>query len=219
MMDGKLHHRARDFTGQTFGALRAIQPSHADGKKTHWLFVCTCGKQVVKVGADVTKEVKRGGTPNCGCLTSLLISRGNTRHGMSKHPAFAVWRSMLDRCRLPSHQAWKNYGGRGITVCVRWRESFENFWADMGSTYRQGLTLDRRDNEKGYTPENCSWRTYFAQANNRRGNVLLSTPWGTLTVQQASERAGIKRTTLAYRVSKGWAQEELFAITKRSTTS
>jgi hypothetical protein len=213
-----MHHRARDFTGQTFGALLAIQPSHADGRKTHWLFQCTCGKRVVKVGTDVTKEVKRGGTPNCGCMTKALMSKAHTRHGMSKHPAFAVWRSMLDRCRLPTHQAWKNYGGRGITVCTRWQESFENFWGDMGHTYRHGLTLDRLDNNKGYGPENCEWRTYFAQASNRRGNVVLETPWGNISIQRAADLSGIKRTTLSYRLAKGWPQDRVFSPVRTSTT-
>ena len=82
---------------------------------------------------------------------------------------------MKDRCALPTHQAWRNYGGRGITVCARWAESFGNFWADMGPTYVPGLTLDRRDNEAGYSPENCRWTTYKVQANNRRVSSKTST--------------------------------------------
>src|SRR5574343_575843 len=83
------------------------------------------------------------------------LSAKLTGHGMSKHPAYAVWRPMLARCGTPSHPAFKNYGARGITVCARWRKSFENFWEDMGPTYRRGLTLERTNNARGYSPANC----------------------------------------------------------------
>ena len=97
---------------------------------------------------------------------------------------------MKDRCRLPTHQAWANYGGRGVSVCSAWQASFEAFWADMGPTYAKGLTLDRLDNSGDYTPENCAWRTYTDQSNNRRTNRKLQTPWGEMTLSQAARRAG-----------------------------
>jgi len=131
-----------------------------------------------------------------------MIGDANRTHGMSKHPAYAVWRSMLDRCRLPTHQAWANYGGRGITVCSEW-QSFETFWADMGPTYRRGLTLERKDNEGGYSAVNCEWATYRKQMNNKRGNVWIETPLGVMTVAEASRLSGIGHTTLLYRIAHG----------------
>lgn len=195
MRDGSLHWKNRNLSGQTFGALVAIHPAGSDGKKMRWVFRCQCGQLTTKVGADVTKEVKRGGTPNCGCLSRRLISQKNRTHGMSKHPAYWVWRSMHDRCRLPTHQAYPNYGARGIRVHEEW-QTFPNFWADMGPTYRTGLTLERKDNNAGYSKENCVWATRTAQAQNRRNSLTVNIP-------ELSKQTGISRSTLYYRLSHG----------------
>lgn len=208
MKDGKLHWKNRDLTGQLFGNLRAVRPYGSNGKKMSWVFLCLCGKEVVRKGTDVTKEVRRGGRPNCGCLTKQLQSAPKT-HGLTKHPLYAVWRSMMDRCRLPSHQAWENYGARGIRVCECWK-TFELFWADVSGDYQPGLTLDRRDNNEGYCPANCRWVDSKLQARNKRNNVFIPTPWGEITVAEASERSGIGTTTLHYRISAGWPNDKLF---------
>lgn len=191
--------RPVDITGLTVGYLTARHYLGSDGRRSLWSVDCHCGKQIVLGASELKKQHVRGITASCGCMRRATIAAKRTRHGMSHHPAFAVWRSMLDRCRLPSHQAWANYGGRGITVCKRWQSAFEKFWADMGPTYKAGLTLDRQDNEKGYSAKNCRWVTYTAQANNRRGNVRV----GGLTVSQLAKNLGIGRSTIAYRLSAG----------------
>jgi hypothetical protein len=131
---------------------------------------------------------------------------------MSEHPAFWVWRSMHDRCELPTHHAWKNYGGRGITVCAAW-SSFEAFWADMGPGYVPGLTLDRKDNSLGYCPENCRWATRIVQARNKRGNRLIHTNFfGRITIKEAAQKAGLKYTTLLYRIDVGCPTETALTL-------
>ena len=117
----------------------------------------------------IASEFAKGSTNSCGCSTAQFISKSRTTHGMSRHPVYAVWRSMIDRCKLPTHQAWANYGGRGIAVCGHWKK-FENFWADMQAAYRAGLTLERVENDRGYSKANCIWATHAEQANNRRNS-------------------------------------------------
>lgn len=200
----------KDLTGKRFGMLVALEPDHTNGQKWWWRYQCDCGAVCVKLGQDVTKDLSKGRTPNCGCMTSELIARGHRTHGMSKHPAYWVWRSMRDRCRLPTHQAWVNYGARGIRVCPEWNASFDAFWQAMGAGYRAGLEIDRIDNNGHYEPGNCHWVPCVRQANNRRGNQLIDTPVGRLTVSEASREFGVKVTTLLYRIDHGWPIERLF---------
>lgn len=216
MKDGALHHRTRDLTGQSFGMLTATGPAHSNGKKRSWHFLCQCGASCTKVGTDIMKEIKRGGTPNCGCVTRQLIGKANTHHGMSKHPTYAVWRSMLARCTNPSHPAWPNYGGRGITVCDTWQNSFTPFWADMGPTYSAGLDLDRKDNDGPYSPENCHWVTRRANTMNKRNTVRA------VDIPEIARETGISTSTLYYRLHNGWPIDQLRRKphpSNRSTTS
>lgn len=196
-----MHHRARDITGLRVGYLTATAYRTSDGRKSIWDVTCDCGNVVQMAATELVKQSKRGVVSSCGCKRRETIGKRNTRHGMTKHPAYAVWRSMVDRCRLPTHHAWANYGGRGITVCAEWQERFENFWADMGPTYQPGLTLERVDNEAGYSKQNCAWKTPWTQAGNRRGNVLRES--GELVARYA-DRVGIPRSTAYYRHARGY---------------
>lgn len=205
-----MHHRARDLTGQTLGYLKAISYAGSmGGKKSMWLVRCVCGTEREMDASEFVKQQKRGIVASCGCKRRETIARRRTTHGMSRHAAFAVWRSMLARCTNPKHQAWPNYGGRGITVCERWVKSFTAFWDDMGPTYREGLTLERRDNELGYGPENCVWVTWRKQARNKRTNSIVQTPWGLMTAADAADRAGLNRSTVYYRIASGWPDNML----------
>lgn len=189
--------------------LTALRPGKTNGHKRWWVFRCDCGKEREKCGVGVKKDLRIGRWPNCGCMTKASIAKARTTHGMSKHPAYAVWRSMNDRCRLPSHQAWERYGGRGIRVCERWGGSFENFWQDVGAEYRRGLEIDRIDNNGNYEPGNTRWTNQIVQHNNRRDNLRIPTPSGLLTLAQASRRYGIGQTTLQYRVANNWPTDRL----------
>lgn len=197
--------------GKVFGYLTVVADAGntAEGK-SRWLVRCICGREKILPAAIFYRKGNHPVSKSCGCLRRRLISEATSTHGMSKHPAYAIWRSMIDRCRLPTHQAWKNYGARGIKVCDRWASSFEGFWEDMGSSYRSGLTLERVDNSKGYQPGNCIWATYSQQGSNRRTNRRIHTPWGYLTVSEAARKSGIGHTTLLYRINTQVPKEHLF---------
>jgi predicted DNA-binding transcriptional regulator AlpA len=109
---------------------------------------------------------------------------------------------MLNRCYKEWDTAFKNYGARGIRVCKRWH-TFENFWQDMGPTYCPGLTLERKNNNSGYSPENCEWATYTVQARNRRNSLR------NINIPQLSAETGISRSTLYMRLKAGWPTDKL----------
>ena len=193
-----MHHSATDFTGRRYGCLTAVRrvsgPPPKDRSKTRssrWLFRCDCGLEVEKIAAEVARQVRRGGVPSAGPCGRKTQSDTKKTHGMSKHPAYIAWRNARQRCMLPTVQAWKNYGGRGIKMDSRW-DSFEAFWADMGPTWAPGLTLDRADNDGPYSPENCRWVTETVQAENRRGALPVN-------MRALSRQTGISPSTLYYR--------------------
>ena len=120
------------------------------------------------------------------------------------------WSDMRYRCSNPNFAVYKNYGGRGITVCDRW-QTFANFYADMFPSYVKGMQLDRIDNSKGYSPENCRWATSKQNNRNRQSNVWIETPDGPMVLAEAAEKYGIRSDTLWRRVQRGVNVAVLFS--------
>jgi hypothetical protein len=124
------------------------------------------------------------------------------RHGMTKTRIYKTWFGMMDRCRKPTHQLFELYGGRGITVCERWH-LFENFYADMGDKPGPGYSIERKDNDGNYCPENCVWATAKDQARNRRNITALTWRGKTQTVSAWAEELGMLYVTLKQRLRTG----------------
>lgn len=163
----------KNITGQKFGRLTAIRFSHKKLYGTKgcsnyfWLFKCDCGNETTAQKARVIG----GFTTSCGCYwTEIKTTHGNTKWKDGKHHVsrtYSSWISAKSRCYQKSQPYYYNYGGRGIKVCDRWKNSFENFLADMGER-PEGTSLDRIDSDKNYEPSNCRWSTPKEQAANRR---------------------------------------------------
>jgi len=131
-------------------------------KETFARCLCGCGNEKdIRLASLVI-----GHTKSCGCLKDEKVAQRMTKHGKYKDRIYRIWSGMVQRCTNKKSTNYKNYGGRGISVCDEWL-LFDNFYKDMGDD-KKGLTLDRIDNDKGYTKENCRWATYSEQADNKR---------------------------------------------------
>lgn len=153
-----------DMRGTKFGRLTVIQRAPNIGHETYWLCKCDCSCLKVVRGTHLRKGLIR----SCGCYRQD-VSR---KHGRHDTPEYHVWQNMLARCRNQNHPSYKDYGGRGITVCERWH-TFENFFADMGERPSPDLMIERIDNNGNYEPSNCTWTTLYKQLMNRRNTVIF----------------------------------------------
>lgn len=206
--------KINDLTGKRFGRLFVI--SRADNSrsgKPMWNCVCDCGTTKVISGSALTN-----GTKSCGCYRREWAAQKEYKHGEAKSRLHAVWNMMKQRCNDPNNKYFKNYGGRGISVCDEWLNNYVAFrdWA-VATGYdemakRGECTIDRIDNNGNYCPENCRWITQKEQARNTRTNHFIEFNGKRQTLAEWAEETGFYALTICDRLRRGWNVEDALTI-------
>lgn len=205
-------HNRLDLTGITFGRLTVLEFSHTcRNRKGHWRCSCSCGETTIVAAY----KLRSGHTSSCGCYGRVAgiehLRAGNVqnfKHGQVGTPAYRSWAAAKERCFNPSNHHYPTYGALGVTMCERWRSSFQNFLDDMGER-PEGRTLDRYPDPFGdYEPGNCRWATPLEQSRNRRNQVDYRIFDSGMTLADAVAKYGkVSLDAARDRIRRGWDAE------------
>lgn len=209
-----LSPRAIDHTGKRFGKIVALGPVErrvfGNYATVMWLCQCDCGNLTqAQVGHLVS-----GRHQSCGCVRLEKAGANLRTHNHTGSPEWHTWRGMKQRCENPKHKAFPRYGGRGITVCERWRADFLNFLEDMGERPSPAHELDREDNDGNYDSDNCRWVLRPVNNRNRSTTRKLTAFGRTRYVLEWAEDLGIDPRTLRARLDRGWSPEDAVSVYK-----
>lgn len=201
----------KDLSGFRCGRLVVQSFAEKRGQHRYWKCLCNCGNEKV-----IREDALRGRRPSlsCGCLQAEkaveLGRRCLTTHGLCDRPESVIWHGLTSRCFSPNNAAFDRYGGRGITVCERWRGpyGFANFLSDMGPRPSPAHSIERIDNNGNYEPTNCVWATSVQQGRNKRNNHVIEYNGESLCLSAWAERLGIQGGTLLHRIRSGWPIEK-----------
>lgn len=210
-------NRFQDLTGLVYGRLLVSEFSHASSGKMYWLCVCSCGRSAVVVAGNL----RSGHARSCGCLqreARASVGKENRTHGKHRTPEYRTWAAMLHRCTNPNANNYRDYGGRGISVCESWKR-FENFYAYMGPRPSPKHSIDRIDNDGNYEPGNCRWASNRQQNRNTRSNVCLSHQGKTQCIAAWAEELDAPVQTIFSRVKRGWSIGRIVATPIQARTS
>lgn len=197
----------QDLTGKTFSKLTVIgRAESGPNGNTRWHCKCECGNEVTVQGA----HLKNGLTKSCGCYRKERAPESNRIHGQYKTRLYRIWARMKTRCLTPGADNYRDYGGRGITICDDWKDNFQSFydWA-VSHGYNDELTIDRIDVNGNYEPSNCRWATRREQSDNTRRTIRLTIDGQTHTINEWSEISGLPRTTIYNRYRNFWPTDRL----------
>lgn len=198
-----------DVSGQRFGMLIVLEKTRTESGLLVWRCLCDCGNVALSRAADL----RRKWVQSCGCLQAHnrhIIGSRTMTHNKRKTPEYRVWLDMRRRCDTPSQSSYRRYGGRGIKVCARWNISFESFLDDMGKRPSSVHSIERKDTNGNYEPENCRWATVIEQANNRRNNRLVEYRGKRMSVADLARTSGTKVIyhTILRRLNAGLSAED-----------
>lgn len=190
----------KDLSGKVYGRWTVIKFSHRKGKNYYWVCKCSCEKNTIKTVNSA--QLNNGQSQSCGCFNKETI----TKHGLNGNKLYHIFNSMKARCYSTTNKSYKNYDGRGIKICDEWLNDVKLFieWAHKNG-YKEGLTIERKDVNGDYCPQNCCWESRKTQSNNTRKNIFIDYNGKTQTLTQWAEEYNIKPHTLYYRyVLKNW---------------
>ncbi len=200
----------KDIAGQVFGRLLVVERRGSLKTKAAWLCKCSCGNEKITTG----DRLRQGSIASCGCLRIETQGKTGITHGDSGTRLHRIWKAMKARCLNPKTRKFPVYGGRGITVCEEWKCDFVSFrdWS-LANGYSEELEIDRRNNDLGYSPENCRWVTHIVNSNNTSRNWVLDLFGEKRTAMDWSRdgRCAVPYTVLILRLQRGW--EPLKAVT------
>lgn len=190
--------------GERYGRLTVEQPAKRKNRENTWLCRCDCGKTTTATSSALATGHKK----SCGCYKLERISQAKKTHGESEATLYHKWEGIKQRTLNENCKDYAGYGGRGITICPEWRDSFEAFrdWA-LANGYQDDLTIERKDVNGDYCPDNCRWATPKDQANNRRNNRVIEHNGERHTLKQWADNAGMSLEALKYRLDSGWDME------------
>ncbi len=188
-----------DLIGKRFGRLLVIKQSDVvKNSQARWICQCDCGNIKTIVGSSL----RRGVSNSCGCAHKEMLSKKFSKHHQCFTPEYSAWQNMRSRCYNIKNTKYSDYGGRGIGVCDRWKNSFEKFFNDMGNKPSDIHSLDRYpDNDGNYEPNNCRWGTYEQQARNKRNNVWIEQGGIKMIVNDWAKKTGINRGVISRRLN------------------
>lgn len=187
--------------GDRFGKWTVTADGGVDAKSRNRLSVCRCNCGTSRTVSN--SDLRRGKSISCGCHRREI----NTSHGMSSVPEYRTWIRIWRRCTDTKAKQFKDYGGRGIRVCDRWKQ-FDAFFSDMGERPSPQHEIDRIDNDGNYEPSNCRWATKHVQSRNKRSNRIITIGGVSRTVSDWAEINGISRATIFTRLFAGWPEVE-----------
>lgn len=196
----------KDLTGMTFGRWKVIERAENNARgDAMWLCECSCENHTKRI--VMGNSLRQGKSQSCGCLNKEINS-SKGKHYQSKTRLYNIWLNMKDRCKNPNNKFYYNYGGRGVTVCPEWDNDYCIFrdWA-INNGYQDNLTIDRLDNDKGYSPDNCRWATRQQQSNNLKKNIILEYNGEKHTMAEWSRILNISYMALCHRIERGWEVE------------
>lgn len=201
-----------DITGQKFGLWTVIGFAEVKDGHSFWRCRCDCGNEAIVRGSSL----KQGRSKSCGCDREKRRIKKITKHGGYGTRLYRIWDNMKKRCYNPNDISYPRYGARGITICEEWL-TFKNFqeWA-IANGYDDFLTIDRIDNDEGYTPSNCRWCDVKQQANNRRTSHYVTYNGETLTLKQWAEKLNVSYPLLFQRFNRGWKFERAISTPVKS---